>query len=895
VTIVRRIGAYAGLWLLVAGLGLAMVFVAAATPRTVNEIQDTALRRMIAEAPYSTRDITYVSDVVTFPGGAPWPSAITMRRDLRNNLPGAIDDVLGRGWSGVRSRYSILTGTGVSRAPDGLTPLVRVFQQTDMDTAVRMVKGRFPASPRGARGVEPTGDEVVEIMATQQIAEALGLTLDQDYRIASEQGGQVTARTVGIFTPADPADPTWEPDPELRTNGLQPVPGVPGDRLSRRSATVVTDELGIEMLKLAPSRWGLQNVTRFRLDENRLDADQMPALRNQVARLDSVDQLYNARVQTRLDQLSDEFGRQAAAVRALVAVIAAGILGAALGLLALAARLAADRRATELRLLRARGAAVHRVAARLAAESVAVVVPAAAAGWALHLLLPGRPPVAAFGTGWGPVFAGLAAVVAVPVVVALAHRRVGTAPPRRDLIRLRPGVQRLTFEATVLLLAVVGVYLLHRRGLSLAGIDPYLSAVPVLAGAAVGLVALRVYPWPVRGLDRVARRLRGGVAFLGLARAGRAPAGAALPLVVLVLAVGVGGFAATVRGGIAQARDTAAAREVGADVRLTADAFLPGAVGAVAAVPGVTTVAIVNEIPAGALRSRDSAVDSLVKLFIVDVPAYRRILDGIGLSGVTLPPELLDPQPDGNGRLPVLASTVASRVSGLSVRLGPTFYDLRVVGVADRPLPGLLPEQFVIVPRAAVSTVDYPVTELLVGGTRADPTAVHQAALAGRPAETQPPITAVDRVARRQDLERSAFNDGISLAFTTGTAAALVAGLLAIGLTLMVDAAARGRALSLLRTMGLAPRQARRLLLVELLPLMATALLAGAALGIALPRLLAPALGLSAFTSGTPVPTTVDVAAAGLLAAFFAVLMVAGIVTEAAANRRLGLGQVLRV
>src|SRR6266511_813735 len=161
---------------------------------------------------------------------------------------------------------------------------------------------------------------------------------------------------------------------------------------------------------------------------------------------------------------------------------------------------------------------------------------------------------------WPPVAAAVLAILAVPLAAAAAHRQMTARVPRRDLVRTRPAPLRRTVEVTLGVLAAAGVVLVRRRGISQAGVDPYLAAVPVLAGTAVGLLALRLFPWPVRVLGRLAASGRGGVAFVGLARAGRAPAGSALPLVALVLAVAIGGFAGSVRVGVSAARDLAAAR-----------------------------------------------------------------------------------------------------------------------------------------------------------------------------------------------------------------------------------------------------------------------------------------------------------------------------------------------
>jgi putative ABC transport system permease protein len=400
------------------------------------------------------------------------------------------------------------------------------------------------------------------------------------------------------------------------------------------------------------------------------------------------------------------------------------------------------------------------------------------------------------------------------------------------------------------------------------------------------------------------------VAFVGLARVGRAPTASALALVVLVLAVAVGGFAASIRAGLADARDIAATRLVGGDLRLSAPEFAPDAVERVAGVDGVTAVAAGHLAAPGSLRTADGlALDPGIAVLVLDLTAYREVLAQTGLR-LDLPGELASTGPDGV--VPVIASPALSRASEYRVALGTEGRRARVVATLDR-LPGLLRVDFVVVPMLGP---DRPRTSLLFVAARgADPEAVRAAAgaLPARPDDPLGPggfsgpgglatatetnaagVAMLVRADQRRALERSAFNDGITLAFAVAAVAAVLAGLLAVGLALMVDAPARSRGLSLLRLMGLAPRPARRLALVEWGPLLVTALLAGVALGVALPTLLAPALGLGAFAAGVPVAAGLEVGFVALLVGLLLLLAAGVLLAEGAANRRAGLGQVLR-
>jgi putative ABC transport system permease protein len=95
--------------------------------------------------------------------------------------------------------------------------------------------------------------------------------------------------------------------------------------------------------------------------------------------------------------------------------------------------------------------------------------------------------------------------------------------------------------------------------------------------------------------------------------------------------------------------------------------------------------------------------------------------------------------------------------------------------------------------------------------------------------------------------------------------------------------------------MGLAPAQGRRLLAYELLPMVLLGAVVGGAVGTALPVLLGPALGLTAFSDGGEVRFTVDPMVPGLAFALVLVAVVLAMLVEAALNRRARLGAVLRV
>jgi putative ABC transport system permease protein len=196
-----------------------------------------------------------------------------------------------------------------------------------------------------------------------------------------------------------------------------------------------------------------------------------------------------------------------------------------------------------------------------------------------------------------------------------------------------------------------------------------------------------------------------------------------------------------------------------------------------------------------------------------------------------------------------------------------------------------------VVPRQALADPG-PASELLIAGADVDPDAVRAAVASTTPSGALR-LSSIEQA--RADLEASGFNAGLTAVFVAGTLAGAIGAVVALLLLVILQAARRGRTVSVLRTLGLSDRQARALLLAELLPPVAVAIGIGGATGAALPLLLAPSLGLDAFTAGVPPPVTVGpttlLVSAGLLVTLAATAVAAGDLV----NRRLGLGNLLRV
>ena len=257
-----------------------------------------------------------------------------------------------------------------------------------------------------------------------------------------------------------------------------------------------------------------------------------------------------------LGPILDRFRSASSQAKTLLAVAALGLLACALACLGLLGALTYERRRTETTLSRVRGASPLQSVGVQAAEATLIAVPAGALGWAVAVLT-----IDARGSslsGW------LAAAVVVGTIVLLVASIAGVARrplgslERAEVSQERRPRRRLALEAAVVLAALLGVYLLRRRGLEASGFgasgrfDPFLAAVPVLLGLACGIALLRLHPYPLRAAARATQRTKGLALHLGLSRAARQQETSAVPALVLVVALSIAAFSAAMAATIAQ-------------------------------------------------------------------------------------------------------------------------------------------------------------------------------------------------------------------------------------------------------------------------------------------------------------------------------------------------------
>ncbi|GAA4463644.1 ABC transporter permease [Phytohabitans houttuyneae] len=865
-----RVRVFAGQFGLLAALALVAALLITAAPRLANDLTDRALHADVARLPYAARDITLSQRPENLNADPTLSSAADAVPMYRDRMPAPLRELVSEGWftAGLE---------GATLPPAGPRTLLGLRTQGGMPDRVRVTTGRWPANNANLEVLEVALSTAV----SKQLAAPVGTVLRVDPAPQTgPRGVSIQVVVVGIFEPIDGNDLAWD---TIRL-ALEPFPGLPPD--TPAAAMAMTDGAG---LGLATRRLPTPALSwRYRLDEKRLDGESLQAVTTALAEIKRTPPVPGMSTSTNLDATLLRFDGQLRAVSALLAVVQAGLIATLLGLIALAAALAVERRREEFALLRARGGTIAAIGGRALAESLVVLPLATVVGWLLGTYVPGRPAA----TGWLVVGAGVVATLAIPVLAAVSQRRLSFTARRQDLVRHRPSVRRLTAELFFILVAVLGAYLLRRRGLSPDGsVDPYLASVPVLLAVGAAIVALRVFPWPLGQLGKLAARARGAVAFLGLARAGRGAPVTIGPLAVLVVAIATGIFSGVVMSSIGDARDRAADLEIPADARVSGYAFAPDVTDQLAAVPGVTAVAPVTVDPATRYTAANGAKNG-VQVAVVDTAALARVATASGVS-VTLPAALVDARP-GDGPLPALVSpdVAAELGGGGEATIRSRSYDFTVAAVADA-FPGVpsASGRFIVLPRQALPDPAVIAPDHFLVAGDASPEALRTASTP----QAGSSVTVTSWSDHRRDLEETGANEVLSFTFTTGTVGATTLALLAVGFTVLAGARVRGQVLSRLRTLGLSGRQGRGLLVYELVPLVTIAVLAGGLVGVFLPRVIGPALGLSSFTSGAAVRTALDPLLIGAVLVLVVAALAAALVVENVVNRRMRLGEVLRV
>src|SRR5665648_1073459 len=779
---------------------------------------------------------------------------------------------------------------------DGEVQLQIARLSADETDTVEIVKGRLPAA-QGTRS-----DASVEVILSQAVADAISVDVGDRLTVLAPWGPvpvgtQLGAnlQVVGIVAPVAQDAPLWEAIPET---WLPVHQDARSDRAAYTRGTLLAADDGMAALGSVLGAPGT-GIIRLRVDPaaftTRVAAEvaaELDALRVNTSVL-AGDTRTPLSLRTELGDALRAYPPQARAALAQMSVVIAGVVGVAAVVMVLLSRLLVIRRSAVIALERARGASVPAIALRLAAEWVPIAALGGAAGiaaaaWVVPGALNDLLPVGVVVT---------VAVLAAPVQGAWLARRAWTGrrepANRQDRAQLakRRTARRLVLESGALVLALAAAFALRTRGLlqvTTEGTDPFLAAAPLLLAIAITVLLLRVYPWPIRVVGVLGRRTRGVLGLLGAVRAQRAVA--VLPLLALTLgaAVAVAGglLVDTVRTGQVEA----SWERVGADIRVDAE-LTRDQVAAIAEQPGVTAVGSAHVARSVSFDAgTGSALVTLVAADrqYADLLAATPFTSGTDVAGLAA----LADTPAVDGKIPIVTGATLARRVGNSAAMyfGPEYVRVALAGATDYAPIGFFEGPFVFADLDTLSARmpdGLNATSTLVVG----PGAAQAVASVGVPPESV--VSRAEWLAARRGL---ALHDGVEQMMIFAVIASGLLCVVALVATVLAGARERGRALSMLHTLGMHPRLGWWLALAELTPVVVAAVVGGAAAGVAIVVVLAPALGLDVLAGGLgiPDPSISPIVIIGLAATAVGLLVLAAGV-EVLAHRRDRLSDVLRV
>ncbi len=884
--------------------------------------------------------------VSSFPDQDDGPFTRTLRFRFQSNLDDRLTVVEGRAPAERESR-EVLSG---SQCPPNMDAIDE-FQAAREATQAAAEEAAEQAAETATAEADPTDDPevesdqvdcrivevpVYEVAVTARTATDLMVELGDTVVLRPEPTHSSWAfirsdvlsqvmlvEIVGIIELSDPEDGYWFGDDALHRPRVVENPDF---RLVFASASAADTEY-----RALVQDWQdvhFDAAWRYGVDPDRIDQTKAADLAVEIDKLGTA----NDEVVTLLPEIINQHLVERKLTVALMSTAFAGVVAVSAAAAFVLSLLAAERQHHSMRLLLDRGVGATGLRWTGLWHGLVVVVPAvvlalAVAAWMVTAVPWSRPLTAA-------VLVMGAVVGAVLAAVWLAADRAarGTVSGPRSVPRLGAvddavttaarvgGARRLVRDITLVTLAAGTVVLVRRRaefglggsssvgagdragGGSLAAVagsgadlDLLMAVTPPVIGLAAGVVAIRVMAPLFRALATGAQRLRGVVGFVGFRRLLQQGRAARSAVAIVVLAVGVAGFATVTRAAVGDAQRLNGWQLVGADVSVrgqTLDAPVPAEVADIMVAGGATVVAAYQQP-----TTKVSVPPGLppAEFLAVEAANYARLLAGSPIDPLIVEPLLNSGSEDQalNGDAAAAVPAMISRNwrpaerpdigEILEVRVGTARIAVEVVAVIDDFPATPVGRPAVIVDletlRAAAPDNVAPTTTLFVDIAG---NASRGEVVASSASDLDATLRIADRFTYEADLDADPFlrwsDIGLRLlaAFAVALAALSVVSALAIG------GPVRRRDLGLLATMGLGSRQAAFVTIIEQLVPVVVASLAGIGVAVGLVRLMVPALNLTAFSGGShPVEVELVGSSATTLAVVWPAVAIVAAVTAA--------------
>lgn len=870
----RHLASGIGTSALIAVLIAVTVFVVALAPRALVRLGTEELRYELSQQPPVRIDLRGTGTIGFGTSTSPSDTAekyLGPTGDIIDRIPSTLPQPLGDGAS--IGGWVLRTKTIQAFAPHDPVIGLPLKLAVDLDWLDRIVftEGQQPAPWDGAAEVDsqqtPAPIEIAISRAAADVLEASpGDIIDgepADYEI------------VGIYEAVDEGSTYWQHAPDLLEPTIIREPSAP---IKVQASALVNPDTVVGLAETFRfgelSAWVSIDPMAYEYSDLELLGEQVREFAATPTSLANGGQL---QFRSAIDEVLEQTGDRVAATSALIALSGSGFLGVLAATYALSIRALVSRRRSALALSSARGASPGQLRGVLVLESALVALPVSLLSIAAAaLVLPET-------IGWAGWLAP-GAVALLPVVLAFALAGSGPAPGRTDEV-VATRFPRWMLEGIVVVLAAVALFLLQRRGLlessAAVGIDPLLSATPVLLATLVGLAVLRLYPLPLRAIHRRLVRTRGAAAVVGAARAIRDPAIGLVGTLALVTGISIVVFTAVMITTVESGLRTAVKHEVGADIQVDAHDLPQSLVDDITALPEVADA--VALVIASGVEFSDEDGPSEVTVVLADTAALHAVR-----------PDIPDLSVEVDGRLPVLISADwISRVEGTDIRVVNS-QGVVVDSVAINALPGVA-RRWLLVDIAAKSelgleaeTPDRVLVSIAEGSRPADAVkAITTVAEAEQPEGLEQSVRVDDVASLLEERRAAPVVGGLELALVIASLASLVLTMLIIVLSSLTAAAARNRVVGVLRIIGMDARQIRTLIAWETVPVAAVAVVVGAGLGLGLPYLVTAVLDLRGFLGGNtaPQPAIDPVWIAGAIGAFIVAVVLAGSAATIAGRR----------
>ena len=427
------------------------------------------------------------------------------------------------------------------------------------ETRVEVLRGHWPYTTRIVGAAEP--DEPLEIAIDDRGAQWLELDVGDEMYVLPAAGDAdpvpMTVRIVGVFGRTDTKDEFWYDSDRAFSFHNGEWTTVP----------MFTSEDAILDLVGATYPGLYTDVTWFfYLDRHGLRAGDVNTVQNIIRQVefDVLSNLANSDPSIRLDTVLDDYEEQILLARIPLFLMVFLVTAILIYYLALVTGLIVKSRATEISMLKSRGATTVQIGLLALVEGLLLTVPAIFLGPLLALgvsralgqvffnastgveSVPIVLSFEAFLMGMGGAFLAVT-VLTISTLLAARHgivefRQSGSRPSRAPLIH--------RYYLDLLLLVLIGLvwwqiqsrgsFLVRSLGTGELEIDYSLLIGPVLLLLALGLLVLRVFPWVVAILARVSEGLGPAWLMQGLRRVSRDPIVPGTLVVLLMVATALG-------------------------------------------------------------------------------------------------------------------------------------------------------------------------------------------------------------------------------------------------------------------------------------------------------------------------------------------------------------------